>query len=278
MINNLFKKRLFNTVRYIGIIFGLIVCLFPIFIMVTTSLKNDVDSFSIPPKWIFKPILTNYKSILTEANFMKYFINSIVVSVVSTFLSIGASSLAAYSLARRNFIGKRIFSGSTFLMRMIPPVILVVPVFIMFRNLGILDSLVSLILVYTALTMPFAIWVITIFIGELPISLEESAYIDGCSTFQTFYKIVLPLISPGLSVAAIFTFRTAWNEFILSLILTNRMTRTLPVAVSLYITDTGTEWGKITAIATIIAIPAFFFTFFSAKQLIAGMTAGSVKG
>jgi len=148
----------------------------------------------------------------------------------------------------------------------------------MFRNLGILDSLFSLILVYTALTMPFAIWVITTFISELPISLEESAYIDGCSTFQTFYKIVLPLISPGLSVAAIFTFRTAWNEFILSLILTNRMTRTLPVAVSLYITDTGTEWGKITAIATIIAVPAFFFTFFSAKQLIAGMTAGSVKG
>ena len=154
MISNVAKKRLFNSVRYLGIILGLIICLFPIYIMVTTSLKNDVDSFSIPPKWIFKPILTNYKSVLTEANFTRYFVNSIIVSVVSTFLSIGASALAAYSLARRNFFGKRIFAGSTFLMRMIPPVVLVIPIFIMFRNIGILDSLFSLILVYTALTMP----------------------------------------------------------------------------------------------------------------------------
>ena len=126
--------------------------------------------------------------------------------------------------------------------------------------------------------MPFGIWVISTFIGEIPLSMEESAFIEGCTTWQTFTRIVYPLIAPGLSVAAIFTFRTAWNEFILSLVLTNRITRTLPVAVSLYITDTGTEWGKITAIATIIAIPAFFFTFFAAKQLITGMTAGAVKG
>jgi len=246
--------------------------------MLATSLKNEVDAFSIPPKWFFVPILKNYVSVLTESNFIRYFFNSIIQSIIATFLSVGAGALAAYALARRVFPGKRIFSSTTFIMRMIPPVILVVPVFIMFRAIGILDSLLSLILVYGALTMPFSIWVITTFIQELPISLEESAYIDGCSTWQTFTRIVVPLIAPGMSVAAIFTFRTAWNEFILSLVLTNRMTRTLPVAVSLYITDTGTEWGKITAIATIIAIPAFFFTFFAAKQLITGMTAGAVKG
>ena len=272
------SRRTFNTLRYIGIAVGLVVCLFPIYEMVSTSLKNEVDAFSIPPKWFFKPVFTNYISVLTENNFARYFFNSIIQAVATTALSVGAASLAAYSLARRTFIGKRIFSGATFVMRMIPPVILVVPVFVMFRNIGIIDSLFSLILVYTALTMPFGIWVISTFIGEIPLSLEESAYIDGCTTWQTFRKIVFPLITPGLSVAAIFTFRTAWNEFILSLVLTNRLTRTLPVAVSLYITDTGTEWGKITAIATIVAIPAFFFTFFAARQLIAGMTAGAVKG
>lgn len=272
------QRKTFDILRYIGLVIGLIVCLFPIYEMLATSLKNEVDAFSIPPTWFFVPIFKNYVSVLTENNFIRYFFNSIIQSIISTFLSVGAGSLAAYVLARRVFPGKRFFSSATFIMRMIPPVILVVPVFIMFRAIGILNSLSSLILVYGALTMPFSIWVITTFIQELPLSLEESAYIDGCSTWQTFTRIVLPLIAPGMSVAAIFTFRTAWNEFILSLVLTNRVTRTLPVAVSLYITDTGTEWGKITAIATIIAVPAFFFTFFAAKQLITGMTAGAVKG
>lgn len=272
------RYKIFNVLRYCGIIFGLIICLFPIFEMVSTSLKNEVDAFSIPPKWIFIPILDNYIEVLTEDNFFRYFLNSIFQAIVSTSLSVGAASMASYVLSRRDFKGKRLFSGSTFILRMIPPVILVVPVYILFLSLGINDSLSSLIIVYTALTMPFCIWVISTFISEIPESLDESAYIDGCSTWQTFTRIILPLATPGLSVAAIFTFRTAWNEFILSLVLTNRMTRTLPVAVSLYITDTGTEWGKITAIATIIAIPAFLFTFFTSRQLISGITAGAVKG
>ncbi len=272
------KKTVFTVLRYIAIIIGALICLFPIYIMVTTSLKNEVEAFSIPPTFIFKPILDNYVAILTENNFSRYFINSVIIALASTFISISASTLAAHPLARKSFVGKSFFSAVTFLMRMIPPVILVVPVFVMFRNLNILNSRLSLIFVYAALTMPFAIWVITTFISQLPIELEEAAYLDGCTPFQTFRKIVVPLITPGLSVAAIFTFRTAWNEFILSLVLTNRTTRTLPVAVSLYITDAGIDWGKITAIATIIAIPAFIFTFFAAKQLITGITAGAVKG
>jgi multiple sugar transport system permease protein len=160
---------------------------------------------------------------------------------------------------------------------MIPEVILAVPVFVLFNRLG-LTSRLGLIIVYTALNLPFNIWVLRTFIMELPFELEESAIIDGCNDFTVFTRIVLPLIGPGLAVASIFTFRIAWNEFILSLVLTNRFTRTLPVAISMYLTDTGTEWGRITAIATIIAIPAFIFTFTAAKSLIMGLTAGAVKG
>lgn len=272
------RRRIFNILRYSGIGVGLIICLFPIYEMVSTSLKNPVDAFSIPPKWFFRPVFENYAAVLTENNFLRYFFNSVFQALATTLLSVSAGALAAYSLARRVFRGKRIFAGTTFILRMIPPVVLVVPVFIMFRNLGITDSLFGLILVYTALTMPFGIWVTAAFIEEIPVSMEESAFIDGCGTWQTFTRIVFPLITPGLSAAAVFTFRTAWNEFILSLVLTNRVTRTLPVAVSLYITDAGTEWGKITAIASIIAIPAFFFTFFAARQLITGITVGAVKG
>lgn len=272
------RRQLWGIIRYSIIAVGLVVCLFPVYEMVSTSLKSQVEAFSIPPKWFFKPVLSNYTAVISENNFLRYFFNSVFQAIITTMLSVGAGSLAAYSLARRVFRGRRIFSGAIFILRMIPPVILVVPVFIMFRDIGILDSLFGLILVYTALTMPFGIWVITAFIDEIPTAMEESALIDGCSTWQTFTWIVFPLITPGLSAAAVFTFRTAWNEFILSLVLTNRLTRTLPVAVSLYITDAGIEWGKITAMAVIIAIPAFIFTFFTARRLITGITAGAVKG
>lgn len=272
------RRQLSLTFRYVVIIIFVIISLFPIYEMVSTSLKYPVDAFSIPPKWVFKPTLDNYKEVLFTNNFMKYFMNSIIVAFTATIFSVAAGTLAAYSLARFKFYGKKSIVVLTLIMRMIPPVILVVPVFLLYNNLGLTNGRIGLILVYVALNLPFNIWVLRTFVMEIPHELEESAVIDGCSDFMTFRKIVLPLIAPGIAVASIFTFRISWNEFILSLVLTNRNTRTLPVAVSLFLTDTGTEWGKITAVATIIAIPAFIFTFTAAKSLIMGLTAGAVKG
>ncbi len=272
------KKNLTLTMKYIMILIGAALVLFPIYEMISTSLKLPVDAFRLPPKLFFVPTLTNYQSVLFESNFFRFFSNSAVVAVSSTAFSVGLGALAAYSLARWNFGGKKTAIAGILLLRMIPEVILAVPVFVLFNSFRFIDGRVGLILVYTALNLPFNIWVLRTFIMELPYELEESAIIDGCTDFTVFRKIVLPLIGPGVAVASIFTFRIAWNEFILSLVLTNRFTRTLPVAVSLYLTDTGTEWGKITAIATIIAVPAFIFTFTAAKSLIMGLTAGAVKG
>ncbi len=126
--------------------------------------------------------------------------------------------------------------------------------------------------------MPFTIWLLYGFILQVPIELEEAASIDGCGPVKVFWRVVLPLIKPGLAAAAIFTFRIAWNEFILALVLTDRSTRTLPVAASLYITDIGVDWGKIMALGSLIAIPPLIFTFIAARQIITGLTAGAVKG
>jgi multiple sugar transport system permease protein len=134
------------------------------------------------------------------------------------------------------------------------------------------------VLVYTALNLPFTIWLMYGFIEQVPEELEEAAAIDGCGPFEVFWRIILPLVKPGLAAAAIFTFRLAWNEFILSFILTNRYTRTLPASISNYITDTGVEWGKIMAAGVLIALPPLVFTFVAAKQIITGLTAGAVKG
>jgi multiple sugar transport system permease protein len=272
------RHRLALLFKYLVILIGAVVVLFPIYEMITTSLKLEVDAFKIPPKWIFTPTLQNYTEVLFSANFGRYFINSTVVALSATLGSVAVGALAAYAMARWNFRGKIAMVVGTLLLRMIPPVILVVPVFVMFSGLGLTSGRLGLILIYIALTLPFNIWVLRTFIMDLPTELEESAIIDGCGDLRVFLQIVLPLTAPGMAVASIFTFRIAWNEFILSLVLTNRLTRTLPVAVSLFLTDTGTEWGKITAIATIIAIPAFIFTFTAAKSLIMGLTAGAVKG
>ncbi len=271
------RRSLIMAFRYVVIATGAVVVFFPIYEMLSTSFKLDVDAFRLPPQWIFVPTFQNYIDVLVGSNFMRFFTNSVLVAAISTSLSVSLGSLAAYALARWHFGGRTVSIIGILMLKMIPEVILAVPVFTLFNRMG-LTSRVGLIIVYTALNLPFNIWVLRTFIMELPFELEESAIIDGCNDFTVFTRIVLPLVGPGLAVASIFTFRIAWNEFILSLVLTNRFTRTLPVAISMYLTDTGTEWGRITAIATIIAVPAFIFTFTAAKSLIMGLTAGAVKG
>ncbi len=161
---------------------------------------------------------------------------------------------------------------------MIPPAVLVVPIYVLWTFFGLADTRLGLIIVYIGLNLPFTIWVLISFISDIPLELEEAAVVDGCGPWRIFFKVILPLIKPGLAAAAIFTFRISWNEFIIALVLTNRVTRTLPVATTIYLTDTGVEWGNITAMGTLVALPAFIFTFLAAKQLIAGLTAGAVKG
>jgi multiple sugar transport system permease protein len=186
--------------------------------------------------------------------------------------------MAAYALVRFKFMGKGVISITTLLLRMLPPAVLAVPVFVIWSDWNLLDKRTGLILVYVAMNLPFAIWILYGFIAQIPKELEEAAVIDGCNPYQVFFRVVLPLIRTGLAAAAIFTFRIAWNEFILSLVLTNRYTRTLPVATSLFLTDHGIQWGKIMAMGTLIALPPLIFTFIAARQIITGLTAGAVKG
>jgi multiple sugar transport system permease protein len=131
---------------------------------------------------------------------------------------------------------------------------------------------------YVAVNLPFTIWLLYGFVLQVPIELEEAAAIDGCGPIRIFTKVLLPLMAPGLAAASIFTFRISWNEFILALVLTDRQTRTLPVAASLFITDMGVDWGKVMAMGSLIAIPPLIFTFVAARQIITGLTSGAVKG
>ncbi|MCW8207017.1 carbohydrate ABC transporter permease [Verminephrobacter aporrectodeae subsp. tuberculatae] len=253
-------------------------CLLPMLIMALTSVKTEAQIFDTRWSWLFAPTLENYRAVIQDQHIERYMLNSLKVSLCATLITLTLGTLCAYAMARFRFLGRAPLSYSTLILRTLPPAVLAVPVFVIWSDWGIGDTLSGVVLVYVALNLPFTIWLLYGFIDQVPVELEEAAAIDGCGPFKVFYKIVLPLLRPGLAAAAIFTFRLAWNEFILGFILTNRITRTLPASISNYITDTGVEWGRIMAAGVLIALPPLVFTFVAAKQIITGLTAGSVKG
>ncbi|MEO9101009.1 MAG: carbohydrate ABC transporter permease [Burkholderiaceae bacterium] len=267
-----------TPLHYLVLIVLSAACLLPLVILGYTSVKTQAQIFSTHWSWLITPTMENYRSVIQENNVDRYMANSLKISISATLITLMLGTMCAYAMARFRFMGREPLSYSTLILRTLPPAVLAVPVFVLWQAWGIGDTLSGVVLVYVALNLPFTIWLLYGFIDQLPIELEEAAAIDGCGPFKVFYKIVLPLLKPGLAAAAIFTFRLAWNEFILSFILTNRLTRTLPASISNFITDSGVEWGKIMAAGVLIALPPLIFTFVAAKQIITGLTAGAVKG
>jgi multiple sugar transport system permease protein len=264
---------------YIVVIALALMALGPIFVMISTSLKVKTDIFSNSFSFFFMPTLDNYREILSDGQNTRFLTNSLIVATISTVLTLAFGCMAAYSIVRFRFLGRDAVSLGTLMMRMVPPAVLTVPVFMIWTyEFNLTNSLAGVILIYTAINIPFVVWILQSFIAQVPRPLEEAARIDGANFYQVFFLIVLPLIKPGLAAAAIFTFRIAWNEFILALVLTNRFSRTMPVKVSLFINEHNIEWGQIMAIGTLIAIPPLVFTFLASRQIITGMTAGAVKG
>ena len=273
-----------DTVRQLYYYTALIVLacmsLAPIWVMISTSFKDEVTLQGDTPLWFFfVPTMDNYRSILMgRGKFDTYLLNSIIVAASTTFITLLFGGFCAYALARARFTGRTFLANATLLVRMVPPAVLAVPAFAFVMLTGIDNDLAALTFLYTAISLPFAIWLLFGFFKQIPLELEEAAIVDGATPLQVFFRVLMPLMTSGYAVAAIFTFRIAWNEFILALLLTGRNTRTLPVAAAGFITEEGVEWGRIMAMGTLIVIPPLLFTFFAAKQIIAGMTAGAVKG
>lgn len=255
-----------------------LVCIAPIWVIFATSLRQQVDIFAQPLNFIFMPTLENYRAVIEEDKLDRYLLNSLFVGVVSTLITLVLGCMAAYGLARLNFPGRKAVAYTTLLLRTVPLAVLAIPVFLIWNEWQLVNSMWGLVLLYVAVNLPFTIWLLYGFVLQVPLELEEAAAIDGCNPVQIFTQVLLPLMGPGLAAAAIFTFRIAWNEFILALVLTDRQTRTLPVAASLFITDLGVDWGKVMAMTSLIAIPPLIFTFIAARQIISGLTAGAVKG
>lgn len=281
-----------NPAFYVLLIMLVLMAVGPIYLMLVTSLKLNVDIMSDTSSLLFMPTLRNYETALCDflwyepehlrrcdPTFGRALTNSLIIGLVSTAITLVIGTMAAYALVRFRFMGRDVVSIWTLMMRMVPPAVLLVPVFgIWTFQFGIDGSRGGIILVYVALNLPFVIWILQSFIVQVPIQLEEAARMDGAGPFQVFFLVVLPLIKPGIAAASIFTFRVAWNEFLLANALADRNSRTVPVTIVNSLTEFDIDWGVIMATGMLLAVPPIAFTFFASRQIITGMTAGAVKG
>ncbi|UCG11445.1 MAG: carbohydrate ABC transporter permease [Deltaproteobacteria bacterium] len=266
------KVLLFILTILITLVFFL-----PLLWVVMSSFKTRLDLFAIPPKWIFTPTLENYIGIL-ESDFKQQLLNSLIIAAFSTVYSVTLGSLAAYGFSRYppksgNFILFWILS-----LRMLPVIAVVVPFYLVFRALGLLDTHLALVLVYSIFNISFTIWLLKGFFDEIPLEFEEAAKLEGYSPFEVFSRVSLPLTRPGLAAAAMFCLIQSLNEFLIALALTTRVAETAPVGLAKLQTFLGTDWGRISAAATLFMIPVVFFTILIRNELIRGMSFGQLKG
>ena len=266
--------------RWATVGLALAVTIVPFFWLVTTSFKREIDYLAYPPELI-PPVWTveGYRVLFQQQDLGHFFMNSVIVTLTSTALAVFIGALAAYSLARARFPFRLngILAFWMLLTRMYPAIATAIPYFLIMRDLRLLDTLPALIVTYTAFNLPFVIWLLIGFYEELPAELERAAMIDGCGVWMRFRKIVLPLSAPALVATAILSAVLAWNEFLFAVMLTRVNAKTLPVVMSGFITDKGTQWDQMTALGVITVLPVLVFALAVQRYLVRGLTLGAVK-
>ena len=261
---------------YFAVIILLLIELFPIILVVSTSFQPRNLVFNGNPFAAFKPTLNNYKEVLLERNFLNNLKSSVIIAVVTTVVSVGLGAMASYGLTRFNFKGNKKIGLGILATRMIPPITLSVPLFILMRRFNILDTHLVLILAHVSFILPYIIWMTMPFFKGIPKAYEEAALIDGCTRLNAFIRIFLPLVAPGLVVAGIFSFVHSWNDFLYALVLAGSEVKTVPIAVSGFIGQFGPKWGAMTAAGTLALIPTFIFALTLQKYIISGLSVGGI--
>ena len=267
------------------LILAVFITLYPVLWVVNMALTPS-QAFSMSANPIPTEVsLSNFDDLLGargpegEMLFLRQFLNSIFVAAATTILGVGFATTAAYSFSRFRFFGRDAGMNMLLVTQMFPGVVMAIPLYILLQNLGLLNSLTGMALVYSTTSVPFCVWMLKGYFDTIPIELEEAAIMDGMGRFQIFLKIVIPLAKPGIVVTALFSFMTAWNEFILAATFLSDPTKfTLPVALQQFVGDYSTEWGRFAAGAILVSIPVMLLFFALQKHLVSGLTAGSVKG
>jgi len=255
-------------------------CLFPFAWMAVSSFKTASELYAVPPAWWpSAPTLDNYRRVLFASNVPRYFLNSLVISAGSTGLALGLALFAAYGFARFRFPGRR--SSLAFVMagQLLPTAAIIVPLFMALRALGLVNTYLGLILVYTILTLPLSVWMLSGYIRAVPVELEEAATIDGASRLGVLFRITLPLCVPGIAAVVVYAFVTTWNEFIFALVFAqDSHVKTLPIGLAEFTSEFTTDWGAVMAASMVMTVPVVVAFLALQRAFIGGLTAGAVKG
>ncbi|MEU0480526.1 carbohydrate ABC transporter permease [Streptosporangium sp. NPDC006013] len=254
--------------------------LYPVIFMISISFKLPKDIFTIPPKWISEITFDNYVSYFHQARILPRMINTIIVATGAAIISMVAGSMAGYALSRMRMRGAGVMGGLILASRAVPPIALVVPMFLVARKLGLTDQYITVILAYVTFLVPYVVWLMRAFFKSLPKELEEAAMIDGCSRIGAFFRIIVPCSLTGMVSTLIFCIILAWEELLFALILTNDKAVTIPVAIAGIAADTekGGLWGPLAAVGTLTVLPVVIFALAVQKYLIKGLADGATKG
>lgn len=272
-------RRTINAgLTYFAVILALLLSFFPIAYLLITSFKPPELTFAIPPVWAFNPTLQNYADVFAGGTFTRYFLNSLTIALVTTSVALLFGTFAGYGFARFQFRGTTWMRLGSLVPQMLPPITIIVPLYVLFNSFRLIDTLWALIVSYLTFSIPLSIWMMTSFFADVPRELEESAMIDGCTRLGALIRVSLPIVAPGLAATAILSFIYCWNEFLYAVILTGRDARTLPVTITSYMTNKAILWGRIAASGSLVLVPVLAFALLAQRYLVRGLSRGAIKG
>ncbi len=264
-----------EIVFFMLVLLILVFFLAPFLWMVMNSFKTPLQIVKMPPDFIFTPTLANYQNVFSAQNFGNFILNSTIIGSGSTFFGLVLGLPAAYAIARYKQYG---IATAILIARMVPGITFLLPLFILFRQLQMIDTYQSMILAHMLVALPFIIWVMVPFFESIPQELEEAARVDGASILQSFVQIILPISGPGIVTSAILAFVFSWNNFMFSIQLAPNRTRTVPVAIYNFIAYAQIDWGGLMAAAVTITLPVLVLALVTQRYVVRGLTAGAVKG
>jgi ABC-type glycerol-3-phosphate transport system permease component len=271
------RQRRMQIVRGVAAALVTLVFIGPILWMVSTALKIGNQAFSETPTLFFTPTLTNFESVFTKSQFGSALATSLFTAGSSTVLALVLGAGIAYPLARLRIRGHQHVSSWILSLRIIPPIAVIIPMFLMLRSFGLTGSVWSLVVTYTFMNLPLTVWLLRGFFADLPVEIEEASFVDGASRLRSFFGITVPLAMPGIIATALLAFIFAWNEFLFANILTGADTRTAPVGLTEYVTPTTVEWTNIMAAGTLVVLPVWIGALAAQRYLVRGLTMGAVK-
>jgi ABC-type glycerol-3-phosphate transport system permease component len=271
------RRRRMSIVR--GVVAGLLTLVFlgPILWMISTAFKVGNQAFSATPTVFFSPTLENFRDVFGDSTFTKALATSLFTAGASTILALLLGAGIAYPLARQRLRGQQHLAFWILSLRIIPPVVVIIPLFLMLRSIGLTGSVWSLVVMYTYMNLPLTVWLLRGFFADLPAEIEEASFVDGASRLRSFFGITVPLTMPGIVATALLAFIFAWNEFLFANILTGADTRTAPVGLTTYVTPTNVEWSHIMAAGTLVVLPVWIGALAAQRYLVRGLTMGAVK-